>query len=145
MKKIEFTDEQRKDFASSLIKTLLEFFKKTIHSEKPLHGKKLNDFLLSQTESEEERETLQEMFDENETYHIKLNEFKQSGRNLDEWYEEEIAMSVKQLDPNATANDIDKVKEAVAMQADDETEDAIRGLESVSEIINANDRKVAAE
>lgn len=143
--KIDFTEEQRKDFSSSLIETIRIYFQKIFKSEKPLHGKELNDFLLSQTESEEERETLQEMFDENETYHIKLNEFKQSGRNLDEWYEEEIAMSVKQLDPNATANDIDKVKEAVAMQADDETEDAIRGLESVSEIINANDRKEAAE
>ena len=104
--KVDFTQEQRKDLSTSLIETIKTFFQKVFKSEKPLHGKELNDYLLNQAESEEERETLQEMFEENETYHTKLKEFEKSGKNIDEWYEEEITKSVKQLYPKATADDI---------------------------------------
>lgn len=140
---IDFSEKQRKDFASSLLETIKAFFQKVFKFEKPLHGKELNDYLLSQTESEEERETLQEMFEENETYHNKLKEFEQSGKKIDEWYEAEIEKAVKQIDPAATPADIDKVKEAVAKQIDDEIEHSIDALEIINTLVDDVNRKEA--
>jgi len=142
---IDFSEEQRKDFSKSLIETIKTFFKKILNSEKPLHGKELNDFLLSQTESDEERETLQEMFEENETYHSKLKEFEKSSKNIDEWYEEEITETVKQFYPEATADDLDQVKEAVAKQIDDDSKDSINGLEFLNEQVVEAGKKEATE
>jgi cell wall assembly regulator SMI1 len=85
------------------------------------------------------------MFEENETYHTKLKEFEKSGKSIDEWYEEEITESVKQFYPKATANDIDQVKEAVAKQIDDDSEDSINGLEYLNDLIVEAEKKEATE
>ena len=142
MDKIDFTQEQRKDFGKSLLERIKEYFSKIFHADKPLHGKELNEYLLSQTESDEERETLQEMFEENKTFHDKLNELKESGKHVDDWYEDEIVDIVKRLDPEATRADIDSVKEAVAKQIDNDAEDAINALENLNDsIISQEDGK----
>ena len=142
MDKIDFTQEQRKDFGKSLLERIKECFSKIFHADKPLHGKELNEYLLSQTESDEERETLQEMFEENETFHDRLKELKESGKNVDDWYEDEIVDIVKRLDPEATRADIDSVKEAVAKQIDNDAEDAINALENLNDsIISQEDGK----
>lgn len=143
--KVVFSEEQRNDFSISMIETIKSFFQKVFHSEQPLHGKELNDYLLNQAESEEERETLQEMFEENETYHAKLKELEKSGKDIDEWYDEEITKTVKQMCPEVTIDDIDKVKEAVAKQIDDETEGSISGLEYLDGLIVDTDKKEATE
>lgn len=145
MDKIELTQEQRKDFGYSLIETIKSFFQKVLKSEKPLHGKELNDFLLTQTQSDEERETLQEIFEENETYHKKLDEYHESGKNIDDWYCGEIEKTIKQIDPEANSADIDSVKEAVAKQIDYEIENTIDALENLNDEILEIGRKEVSE
>lgn len=142
--KNDFLEEQRRDFSISLIETIKALFQKVLRSEKPLYGKELNDFLLSQAESDEERETLQEMFEENETYHNKLKEFKESGKDIDEWYDEEITKSVKQWDPSATPDDINKVRDAVAQQIDGDIRETIDALEHLNDFVLQDEGKETA-
>ena len=80
MEKIDFTQEQGKDFIRSIIERMKQFFLTAFHSEKHLQGEELNDWLLSNTQSDEERETLAEIMEENETYHAKRREWSQSGQ-----------------------------------------------------------------
>ena len=94
MEKIDFTQEQGKDFVQSLIERIKKFFLSVFHSEKPMHGKELNDCLLSNVQSDEERETLAEIMEENETYHAKRREYFQSGKTINDWYNDEIEQSV---------------------------------------------------
>lgn len=145
MDKIELTQEQRRDFGASLIETIKSFFQKVLKSEKPINGKELNDFLLSQTQSDEERETLQEMFEENETYHKKLREYHESGKNIDEWYNDELEKIVRQIDPEASTDDTDSVKEAVAKQIDNDIYNTIDSLENLNNTIVEGSRKEVSE
>lgn len=139
------TQEQRRDFGASLIETIKSFFQKVLKSEKPINGKELNDFLLSQTQSDEERETLQEMFEENETYHKKLREYHESGKNIDEWYNDELEKIVRQIDPEASTDDTDSVKEAVAKQIDNDIYNTIDSLENLNNTIVEGSRKEVSE
>lgn len=145
MDKIELTQEQRRDFGASLIETIKSFFQKVLKSEKPINGKELNDFLLSQTQSDEEREILQEMFEENETYHKKLREYHESGKNIDEWYNDELEKIVRQIDPEASTDDTDSVKEAVAKQIDNDIDKTIDSLENLNNTIVEGSRKEVSE
>jgi len=145
MEKIDFTQEQGKDFIHSFIERIKQFFQTAFHSEKPMHGKELNDWLLSNAQSDEERETLAEIMEKNETYHAKRREYSTSGKTIDDWYNDEIEQSVKHLYPEATDSDIDKVKEAIAKQIDSETEETIQALDNLDDIIGNNSRKEVSE
>lgn len=145
MEKIELTQEQVKDFGTSLIETFKSFFKNVFKSEKPLHGKELTDYLITQTQSDEERETLQEMFEENATYHQKMAEYHESGKNIDEWYNDELDKIVRQLKPEASTDDTDRVKEAVAKQIDNDIDNTIDSLENLNNTIVEGSRKEVSE
>ena len=145
MEKIDFTQEQGKDFVQSLIERIKKFFLSVFHSEKPMHGKELNDCLLSNVQSDEERETLAEIMEENETYHAKRREYFQSGKTINDWYNDEIEQSVKQLYQEATDSDVDKVKDALAKQIDSETEETIHALDNLDDLISENSRKEVSE
>ena len=121
---IALSQEQQTDFFESLFRKIKEYFSVIFRKDKPLHGKELQDYLLAQTQSDEEREALQKQFDENETYRRKQQEFRDSRKTMDAWYEDEIKKSVMRI-PDAKLEDVDKVKEVLAEQIDSESEDAI--------------------
>ena len=145
MEKIDFTQEQGKDFVQSLIERIKKFFLSVFHSEKPLHGEELKDWLLSNAQSDEERETLAEIMEENKAYYAKRREWSQSEKTIDDWYNDEIEQSVKQLYSDATSTDIDNVKEALAKQIDSEAEATIQALDSLDDIIGGNCGKEVSE
>lgn len=135
MKKIDITEEQEKDFNQSLLDKIKSFFKEVFHADKPLHGKELDEHLFSKTKSEEEKETLAEVFDEIDLFHQKRKEFVESGKEIDVWYEEEIERIVKQIKPDASQGEINQVKEAVAAQIDGDIESTAQALEKMVSLV----------
>ena len=145
MKKIDVTEEQKRDFAQSLLDKIKSFFKEVFHADKPLHGKELDEYLLSKTKSEEEKETLDEVFDEIDLFHQKRKEFVESGKEIDVWYEEEIEHIVKQIKPNASQEEINQVKETVAAQIDCDIEFTAQALEELDSLVQeAMEKEVKA-
>lgn len=145
MKKIDVTEEQKRDFAQSLLDKIKSFFKEVFHADKPLHGKELDEYLLSKTKSEEEKETLDEVFDEIDLFHQKRKEFVESGKEIDVWYEEEIEHIVKQIKPDASQEEINQVKETVAAQIDCDIEFTAQALEELDSLVQeAMEKEVKA-
>ena len=141
MERIELTQEQKDDFSKSLIERIKAFFKDVFHSDKPLHGKELDEHLLSQTQSDAEKEALAELLDEIDTFHEKHKAYQDSGKDIVVWYDEEIERIVKSINPNSTLSEIDQVKEAVAKQIDDEVEITAQALEEmVNEVMRKEDK-----
>ena len=136
MEQIKLTNKQHKDLIKSLLKRIREFFNVVFNPHKPLRGDDLNSYLLSQTESEAEKETLEELLDENATFHAKRREYNESGKSLDDWYEDEIEKTIKMNFPDSTPSDIDKVKGAIANQID---EDIVIATNALDLFIDATD------
>lgn len=148
MEELILTTEQQQDFGKSLLQRIKEYFKEIFHSDKRKEGKDLEEVLLSMTQSEEERETLQEIFDEIDLTYQKRKEFIESHKNPDQWTERDLAQwqekeienIVKKVDPNATRDDIDKVMAAIASGID---VDILRSSKAVEELSDSvNDTKV---
>lgn len=145
MKKIDVTEEQKRDFTQSLLDKIKSFFKEVFHADKPMHGKELDEHLFSKTKSEEEKETLAEIFDEIDMFHQKRKAFVESGKEIDVWYEEEIERIVKQIKPDASRDEINQVKEAVAAQIDGDIEFAAQALEKLDSLVReAMEKEVKA-
>ena len=145
MQKIEFTKEQKKDFSKSLIERIKNFFKEVFYSEKLLNGKELDEHLLFKTTSEEEKETLTEVFEEIDMFYQMRKELAESGKEIDVWYDEEIERIVKQIKPDASLDEINHVKAAVAMQIDVDIEFTSQALEELTTLIQeVMDKEVEA-
>lgn len=132
---MKVTEEQKKDFNKSLIERIKAFFKEVFHSEKPLHGKELDEHFLSKATSEEEKETLSEVFDEIDIFYEKQKAYRESGMDLRVWYDEEIVRIVKGINPDITQTEIDQVKEALAARIDGEIELTGQALEKLDSLI----------
>lgn len=141
METTQITEEQAVELQEGLLAKMKGLLKEVFRSEKPKQGEELKDYLLSQIGSEEDREALEEVFDEITVFYRKRNEFEKSGKEIAVWYEEEIEKIVRSLKPNATEEDIDKVKEAIARQIDFEIEETAMTLEELEKTVEETMKK----
>lgn len=137
--KLNFNEEQTQDFKLSYWQKVKEWIRRVLDpkGEKPLHGKELDDYLVSQGKSEEEKELIADMCAEIDTFHQKRREFETSGKDIETWYDKELERLTKEVDPNATSKDVDAVEEAVAKQVDDEISESADELEEYGKIMNS--------
>ena len=138
MEKLTLTTEQQHDLSKSLLQKIKEYFIKIFRSEKRKSEEELEDELISMTQSEEEKETLQEIMDEISLTYQKRKEFQDSGKDKDieTWQEEEIERIAKNVDPNVSNEDIGKLKEAIAKRTDMDIERASAAVEQLHEEID---------
>lgn len=137
--KLNFNEEQTQDFKLSYWQKVKEWIRRVLDpkGEKPLHGKELDDYLVSQGKSEEEKELIADMSAEIDTFHQKRREFETSGKDIETWYDEELERLTKEVDPNATSKDVDAVKEAIAEKVDEEISESADELEEYGKIMNS--------
>lgn len=137
--KLNFNEEQTQDFKLSYWQKVKEWNRRVLDpkGEKPLHGKELDDYLVSQGKSEEEKELIADKCAEIDTFHQKRREFETSGKDIETWYDEELERLTKEVDPNATSKDVDAVKEAVAEKVDEEISESADELEEYGKIMNS--------
>jgi len=133
MEKLTVTTEQQQDLSKSLLQKIKEYLIKIFRSEKRKSGEELEDELISMTQSDEEKETLQEIMDEISLTYQKRKEFQDSGKDIETWQEEEIERIAKDIDPNASNEDIERLKEAIAKRTDMDIERVSAAVEQLHE------------
>lgn len=133
MEKLTLTTEQQHDLSKSLLQKIKEYFIKIFRPEKRKSGEELEDELISMTQSEEEKETLQEIMDEISLTYQKRKEFQDSGKDIETWQEEEIERIAKNVDPNVSNEDMGKLKEAIAKRTDMDIERISAAVEQLHE------------
>lgn len=142
--RLEFTEEQTQDFKLSFWQRVKAWIKRVLNpdkNEKPLHGKELDVFLASQGKSEEEKELIAELCDEIDTFHNKRREFEASGKDIETWYDDEIERLAREVKPDATSEDIDAVKEAIAKKVDKEISENADELEEHGRIMDNEEKQ----
>lgn len=141
MEKLTVTTEQQQDLSKSLLQKIKEYLIKFFRSEKRKSGEELEDELISMIQSDEEKETLQEIMDEISLTYQKRNEFQDSGKEIETWQEEEIERIAKNVDPNVSNEDIGKLKEAIAKRTDMDIERISAAVEQLHEEIDNSKEK----
>lgn len=138
MEELILTKEQKKDFGKSLVQKMKEYLNEIFHSERKIEGKELREELLGKTKSDEERETLQMIFDEIDLAYQKRKEFTESHKDIVKWQEEELERIAKEVAPNASREDVDVLKTTVIGVID---VDIQRYSEAVDEIFTNNEQE----
>lgn len=77
-------------------------------------GKELDEVLVQQGESEEEKRIIAEQCAEIDLEHDLMEELMASKKDPGQWLEEKIEETVKEVKPDATQEEIEVVKESVA-------------------------------
>lgn len=133
MGKLTVTTEQQHDLSKSLLQKIKEYLIKIFRSEKRKSGKELEDELILMAQSEKEKETLREIWGEIDLTYQKRKEFQDSGKDIETWQEEEIERIAKDVDPNASNEDIERLKEAIAKRTDMDIESVSAAVEQLHE------------
>lgn len=95
-------------------------------------NKELDEALIQQGESDEEKKIIAEQCAEIDLEHDLMEELVASKKDPGQWLEEKIEETVKEVKPDATQEDVEMVKESVAdsmetgigIEADGLTEEA---------------------
>ena len=98
-------------------------------------GKELDDLLVEQGRAEEEKRVIREMCEETDLEHEMMTELMNSDADPGEWLEKQIEDNVKESFPDATAEDIEEVKEAVLDSMENEIEEDAKMVEKEAEVI----------
>ena len=131
--KFELTPNQVQDFKNSLLDRIKSWLKKLFGSRDGQNPVDIQD-VLPAPESEAEKEILEELFDEIDTFHQKRKEFdelKKEGVEIEDWYDDEIERITKSVQPDASEEDIDRVKEAISKAIDKEIAEEIDNLDTL--------------
>lgn len=133
IEKIELTDEESQDFKRSLIERIKALIKSVFHTEngKPLHGKELDDYLISSGQSEEEKQLIKKMIEETDDFYRKKADLKKSGKDVDEWYEDEITRIAKESNSEDVDGTADVIKSVIATQSDIEIEQTMQEIDNL--------------
>jgi hypothetical protein len=127
------TEEQVEDFKNSLLDRIKSCLKKLFGSKDGQNPVDIQD-VLPAPESEAEKEILEKLFDEIDTFHQKRKEFdelQKKGVEIEDWYDDEIRRITKSVQPDASEEDIDRVKEAISEVIDKEIAEEIDNLDTL--------------
>lgn len=122
-----------------MLKNLLQSFIKHLRTLLDLTSEKseddVNEILIKQANSEEEKRVFREICEDIDLEHRLMQELENSGIDSGEWLERKIESEVKELIPDATAEDIERVKEEVANNMEEEIkQDAEEFEKEISDI-----------
>lgn len=104
-------------------------------------GKELDEALVQQGESEEEKKIIAEQCAEIDLEHDLMEELVASKKDPGLWLEEKIEETVKEVKPDATQEDMEMVKESVADSMETEIGIEAEGLTEEATIITASIEK----
>lgn len=104
-------------------------------------GKELDEALVQQGESDEEKKIIAEQCAEIDLEHDLMEELLASKKDPGLWLEEKIEETVKEVKPDATQEDMEMVKESVADSMETEIGIEAEGLTEEATIITASIEK----
>lgn len=104
-------DEPNKEF--NFIKSLSDFYMKFVSKFKDENLSNINDDIIHLGRTEEEKEQLQEMCDEIDSYHRRLNDLRKSGMTPGKWLEKEIETELEKVDPEVSSESKEEFKKII--------------------------------
>lgn len=104
-------DEPNKEF--NFIKSLSDFYNGIVLKFKDNDESKINDDIIELGRTEEEKEQLQEMCDEIDSYHRRLKDLRESGMTPGKWLEKEIETELEKVDPEVSSESKKEFKKFV--------------------------------
>lgn len=108
-------------------------------------GKELDEALVQQVESEEEKKLITQMCVEIDLEHDLMEELVASKEDPGEWLDKKIEETVKEVKPDATQEDVDKVKESAADSMEKEIGELADELKEEANLITDSLRKEEAK
>lgn len=100
--------------------------------------KELDEALIQQGESDEEKKIIAEVCAEIDLEHDLMEELVASKKDPGQWLEEKIEETVKEVKPDATQEEVEMVKESVADSMEAEIGIEADGLTEEATIITAS-------
>lgn len=104
-------DEPNKEF--NFIKSVSDFYMKFVSKFKDENLSNINDDIIHLGRTEEEKEQLQEMCDEIDSYHKRIKNLRESGMMPGKWLEKEIEAELEKLDPEVSSESKEEFKKFV--------------------------------
>lgn len=104
-------DEPNKEF--NFIKSLSDFYMKFVSKFKDENMSNINDDIIHLGRTEEEKEQLQEMCDEIDSYHRRLKDLRESGMTPGKWLKKEIETELEKVDPEVSSESKEEFKKFV--------------------------------
>lgn len=104
-------DEPNKEF--NFIKSLSDFYMKFVSKFKDENPSNINNEIVYLGRTEEEKEQLQEMCDEIDSYHRRLKDLRDSGMTPGKWLEKEIETELEKVDPEVSSESKEEFKKFV--------------------------------
>lgn len=104
-------DEPNKEF--NFIKSLSDFYMKFVSKFKDENLSNINDDIIHLGRTEEEKEQLQEMCDEIDSYHRRLKDLRDSVMTPGKWLEKEIETELEKVDPEVSSESKEEFKKFV--------------------------------
>ncbi len=95
------------------IKSLSNFYKKLVSKFKDENPSNINNEIVYLGRTEEEKEQLQEMCDEIDSYHRRLKDLRESGMTPGKWLEKEIEAELEKVDPEVSSESKEEFKKFV--------------------------------
>ena len=123
------------DFWDKSEETFFTHLRSLLNLVRGKKDKELDDLLAEQGRSEEEKRVIREVCEEIDLKHEMMTDLMKSDKEPGEWLEKQIEETVTEMFPNATAEDIEEVKEAVLDSMETEIEHDAKMLEKESELI----------
>lgn len=104
-------DEPNTEF--NFIKSVSDFYMKFVSKFKDENPSNINNEIVYLGRTEEEKEQLQEMCDEIDSYHRRLKDLRESGMTLGKWIEKEIEAELEKVDPEVSSESKEEFKKFV--------------------------------
>lgn len=98
-------------------------------------SKEVDDQLIGQGRDDEEKRVLREICEEVDLEHEMMTDLIQSGEEPDQWLDHQIEEIVKESFPEATDEDIHKVKDAILLSMEKGIEFDVTMLEKEVDVI----------
>lgn len=114
------TDEQNKEF--DFIESLYDFYKKIFSKLENKDKSSLKSSTVELGRTKDEKEQLQEMCDEVDSYHEKIKELRESGMTPGKWLEKEIETELEKADPEVSKESKEEFKKFIFDQFGEDIE-----------------------
>lgn len=132
--------EGKNNHGFNFIKSVSDFFKKLVlkfENEDNEDVEKMNAAIVEVGRTEDEKEQLQDMCDEIDSYHRRVKEYRESGMTVGKWFEKEVEKELEKADPEISSESKDEFKKFVVDQLGKDIEAQAEALdEELDQTVN---------
>ena len=125
------------DIFEQLAQSFFKNLRSLLDLAKSKIGKELDDLLAGQGRDEEEKRVIREVCEEIDLEHEMMEDLKRSEKEPGPWFEQQVVDTVTELFPDATAEEIEEVKNATLADLEGEIERDANALEKEIELIQS--------